>query len=253
MPICSMSPDNSREEKERDKMKSLPKIFCAIDTPDMKQAAALAESMRNAGCGIKLGLEFFNYNGPQGIAAIRDTFNDLPIFLDLKLHDIPNTVAGAVRSVSKLNVTYLTLHAAGGREMMQAAQYAADGKMMLLAVTILTSLDGEDLEEMGFALPPQEAVVRLARITEESGLAGIVCSPKEIQPVRNSLGEDLALMVPGIRPAGSATQDQKRVMTPQEAMQAGATHLVIGRPITGADDPAAAAAEIMASLQKAAA
>lgn len=234
-------------------MRALPKIFCAIDTPDIKQAANLAEAMRNAGCGIKLGLEFFNFNGPQGIAAIRDAFNDLPIFLDLKLHDIPNTVAGAVRSVASLNVTYLTLHASGGREMMQAAQYAADGKMMLLGVTILTSLDSENLEEIGYALPPQEAVVRLARITEESGLAGIVCSPKEIQPVRSSLGPDLALMVPGIRPAGSAAQDQKRVMTPEDAIQAGATHLVIGRPITGAEDPAKAAAEIMAGLQKAAA
>lgn len=231
----------------------LPKIFCAIDTPDMKQAAALAEAMRHAGCGIKLGLEFFNYNGPQGIAAIRDTFNDLPIFLDLKLHDIPNTVAGAVRSVSKLDVTYLTLHATGGREMMQAAQYAADGKMMLLAVTVLTSLDDEDLQEIGYGLPPQEAVVRLARVTEEAGLAGIVCSPREIQPVRLSLGPDLALMVPGIRPAGAETQDQKRVMTPEEALSAGATHLVIGRPITGAPDPAVAAATIMESLAKAAA
>ncbi len=234
-------------------MRALPKIFCAIDTPDIKQAANLAEAMRNAGCGIKLGLEFFNFNGPQGIAAIRDAFNDLPIFLDLKLHDIPNTVAGAVRSVANLNVTYLTLHASGGREMMQAAQYAADGKMMLLGVTILTSLDSANLEEIGYALPTQEAVVRLARITEESGLAGIVCSPKEIQPVRSSLGPDLALMVPGIRPAGSATQDQKRVMTPEEAIHAGATHLVIGRPITGAEDPAKAAAEIMDSLKKAAA
>lgn len=229
----------------------LPKIFCAIDTPDIKQAASLAQAMRDTGCGIKLGLEFFNYNGPQGVAALRDTFSDLPIFLDLKLHDIPNTVAGAVRSVSKLDVTYLTLHATGGREMMQAAQYAADGTMMLLAVTILTSLDNDDLQELGYGLPPQEAVVRLARVAEEAGLAGIVCSPREIQPVRASLGPDLALMVPGIRPAGADTQDQKRVMTPHDAMAAGATHLVIGRPITGAADPAAAAASIIESLPKA--
>lgn len=231
----------------------LPKIFCAIDTPDIKQAAALAEAMRNAGCGIKLGLEFFNYNGPQGISAIRDTFNDLPIFLDLKLHDIPNTVAGAVRSVANLDVTYLTVHAAGGAEMMQAARHAAGDKIKLLAVTILTSLDNDALEQIGLALPTHESVMKLTGLVQESELAGIVCSPKEIQAVRATYGHDLVLMVPGIRPAGADTQDQKRVMTPEEAISLGATHLVIGRPITGAKDPAGAAADIMASLQKTAA
>lgn len=231
----------------------LPKIFCAIDTPDMKQAAALAEAMRHAGCGIKLGLEFFNYNGPQGISAIHDAFNDLPIFLDLKLHDIPNTVAGAVRSLTNLNVTYLTLHAAGGAAMMQAARHAAGDKIKLLGVTILTSLDHDALTHIGFALPPHESVLKLAGLVQESELAGIVCSPKEIEGVRASYGHDLVLMVPGIRPAGSDAGDQKRVMTPPEAMNLGATHLVIGRPITGAKDPAAAAADIMVSLQKAAA
>lgn len=232
---------------------NLPRIFCAIDTPDIKEAAALAEAMRNAGCGIKLGLEFFNYNGPQGIAAIRDAFNDLPIFLDLKLHDIPNTVAGAVRSVANLDVTYLTLHAGGGKAMMEAARHAASDKIKLLGVTILTSLDDEALEEIGFALPPHESVMKLTALVKEAELSGIVCSPKEISSVRNIHGHDLVLMVPGIRPAGSATQDQKRVMTPEEALAAGATHLVIGRPITEATDPARAAAEIMAALQKAAA
>lgn len=239
-------------EREPSMPISLPKIFCAIDTPDIKQAAALAEAMRNAGCGIKLGLEFFNYNGPQGIAAIRDTFNDLPIFLDLKLHDIPNTVAGAVRSVANLDVTYLTLHASGGSEMMQAAHHAAGDKIKLLGVTILTSLDNDALEKIGYALPAHESVMKLTGLVQESELAGIVCSPKEIQAVRSTYGHDLVLMVPGIRPAGTDTQDQKRVMTPEEAIDAGATHLVIGRPITGTKDPAAAAADIIASLQKAA-
>lgn len=232
--------------------KSLPKIFCAIDTPDMKQAAALAEAMRNAGCGIKLGLEFFNYNGPQGIAAIRDTFSDLPIFLDLKVHDIPNTVAGAVRSLTNLGVTYLTIHASGGTEMMQAARHAAGDQIKLLGVTILTSLDNEALEHIGYALPAHESVIKLAGLAQESELAGIICSPKEIEGVRASYGQDLVLMVPGIRPAGSDAGDQKRIMTPEDAIHLGATHLVIGRPITGAKDPAAAAADIMASLQKAA-
>lgn len=234
-------------------MKQLPKIFCAIDTPDMKQAAALAEAMRHAGCGIKLGLEFFNYNGPQGISAIRDAFNDLPIFLDLKIHDIPNTVAGAVRSVAHLNVTYLTLHASGGQEMMEAARHAAGDKLKLLGVTILTSLDNEALENIGYALPTHGSVMKLTALVREAELAGIVCSPKEIGAVRESYGQDFVLMVPGIRPAGADTQDQKRVMTPEEAISLGATHLVIGRPITGAKDPAAAAAEILSGLQKAAA
>lgn len=230
---------------------TMPRIFCAIDTPDIKQAAALADAMRNSGCGVKLGLEFFNANGPQGIRAIADAFPQLPIFLDLKLHDIPNTVAGAVRSVLDLNVAYLTLHASGGLEMMKAARHAAGNKIRLLGVTILTSLDNEALAEIGYALPAHESVMRLTNLVHEADLAGIVCSPQEIQSVRASHGDELILMVPGIRPAGAKAQDQKRIMTPPEAMALGATHLVIGRPITEAADPAQAAAEILASLQKA--
>lgn len=232
---------------------TMPRIFCAVDTPDMKKAAALADAMRNSGCGLKLGLEFFNANGPQGVRAIGDAFPQLPVFLDLKLHDIPNTVAGAVRAVSDLNIAYLTLHASGGLEMMKAARHAAGNKIRLLGVTILTSLDRDALEEIGYALPPHESVMRLANLAQEADLAGIVCSPQEIEAVRASHGDDLILMVPGIRPAGAGLQDQKRVMTPPEAMKLGATHLVIGRPITEAADPARAAADILASLHKAAA
>lgn len=235
---------------------SLPLIFCAIDTPDLSAARDLAAAMREAGCGIKLGLEFFNANGPQGISAIRNTHPELPLFLDLKCHDIPNTVGGAVRAVASLAPAYLSLHASGGAAMMRAAQDAAREEalrlgiapMALLGVTVLTSLDDAALDAIGQVPPVERQVLRLAKLTQDCGLAGIVCSGHDIAPVRKNLGGDLALMVPGIRPAGSAAQDQKRVMTPQEALQSGATHLVIGRPITEATDPGAAAAAILASL-----
>lgn len=222
----------------------------------MARASTLAEAMQTAGCGIKLGLEFFSLHGPHGIREIRDEFPDLPLFLDLKFHDIPNTVAGAVRAATNLNVTYMTLHAAGGAEMMRAANDAAQDEAhkhgitppQLLAVTVLTSLDNQALESVGQKTPSDDQVLRLATLTKQSGLSGIVCSGLDIVRVRTALGHDLTLMVPGIRPAGAATQDQKRVMTPADAMKAGATHLVIGRPITGADDPGKAAQEIKLSL-----
>ncbi|MBI2234575.1 MAG: orotidine-5'-phosphate decarboxylase [Micavibrio aeruginosavorus] len=233
---------------------SLPLIFCAIDTPDMNAARHLAAAMQEAGCGIKLGLEFFNANGPQGISAIRNTHPELPLFLDLKCHDIPNTVGGAVRAVASLAPAYLTLHASGGATMMRTAQDAANEEalrlgiapMALLGVTVLTSLDDAALGAIGQVPPVERQVLRLAKLAQDSGLAGIVCSGHDIAPVRKDIGGDLVLMVPGIRPAGSAAQDQKRIMTPQEALRSGATHLVIGRPITEAADPGAAAAAILA-------
>lgn len=235
----------------------MTKIFCAIDTPDHARALALAGNMAAVpGCGLKLGLEYFSSNGIAGVAAIRKAFADVPLFLDLKYHDIPNTVASAFRVFAGLGVDYLNLHAAGGREMMQAANAAlieeaqkqAVTAPKLLAVTVLTSLDDDNLRSVGQQVPARDQVLRLASLTKESGLAGIVCSAHEISVIREHLGPDFVLMVPGIRPAGAAVGDQKRVMTPQEALQAGATHLVIGRPITGAPDPAAAAAEIIASV-----
>lgn len=229
-------------------MKNLPVIFCAIDTPEMEQAKTIARAMAEAGCGIKLGLEFFNANGPQGIAAIRDANPGLALFLDLKCHDIPNTVAGAIRSVGRLKPNYITIHASGGMEMMKAAQDAA-GDVKLLAVTVLTSLDDAALKDVGQKSPAAEQVVNLAKLTRTSGLPGIICAGPDVAVVRKDLAKPFVLMVPGIRPAGSAVGDQKRVMAPKEAMDAGATHLVIGRPITGAVDPLQTARDILASLK----
>lgn len=231
-------------------------IYCAIDTPDHARALALAQTLSAvAGCGIKLGLEYFSANGALGVGKIRDALPDVPVFLDVKYHDIPNTVAQAYRALAGLGVAYINLHAAGGSEMMKLARSVlneeADKRGVaaakILAVTVLTSLDDANLEAVGQQTPVADQVVRLAKLTKGCGLAGVVCSAHEIKPIRAALGPDFVLMVPGIRPAGSAAGDQKRVMTPQEAFAAGATHLVIGRPITGAADPAQAARDIINS------
>jgi orotidine-5'-phosphate decarboxylase len=234
----------------------MTKIYCAIDTPDVVRASELARQVSSAGCGVKLGLEFFSNNGPAGVAAISKACPDAKIFLDMKYHDIPNTVAGALRGAARLGVAYVNCHAAGGMEMMKMGLDAlADESSKLglptpqfLAVTVLTSIDENALKSVGQIGAPSEQVIRLATLTKDSGLAGIVCSGQEIQLVHDALGKDFVLMVPGIRPAGSDVGDQKRVMTPREALDAGATHLVIGRPITGAPDPAQAAADILATL-----
>lgn len=235
----------------------MTKVYCAIDTPDLSRATELAKQVSVAGCGVKLGLEFFANNGPSGITAISKSCPDAKIFLDVKFHDIPNTVAGALRGVARLGVAYVNCHASGGVEMMKAGQDAlAEESTRLglqvpkfLAVTVLTSLDENALKDVGQIGPAETQVVRLAKLTQQAGLAGIVCSGQEIKLVRGELGQDFVLMVPGIRPAGSDLGDQKRVMTPREAMDTGATHLVIGRPITGAKDPMLAATEILKSLE----
>lgn len=240
---------------------ALPPVFCAIDTTDLDHAMALAAAMQKAGCGIKLGLEFFNAHGPKGVREIRGSYEELPLFLDLKYHDIPNTVAGAMRAIAPLEADYVNIHASGGLAMMQAARAAlreeADKLGMkqpkVLAVTILTSLDDSALAEAGFQPGLEDRVAQLAALTQKAELDGVVCSAREITLLRERCGEDFILMVPGIRPAGSAAGDQKRVMTPEEALQKGATHLVIGRPITGADDPGKAAATILQNLEKLAA
>lgn len=232
-------------------------IFCSLDTPDPYRARTLAEAMvKVPGYGIKLGLEFFSYQGLAGVEKIRREFPGLPLFLDLKYHDIPNTVASAFRAFAALGVDYLNLHAAGGREMMRMAAAALRDEAAkigrtapkLLAVTVLTSLDEAGMVSVGQMPPVSDQVVRLAKLTRESGLDGVVCSAHEIAPLRQALGAEFILMVPGIRPAGADNGDQKRVMTPREAIAAGATHLVIGRPITAAPDPARAAREILESL-----
>lgn len=237
-------------------IRTLPAIFCAIDTPDPAVARNLAAAMLAAGCGIKLGLEFFCANGPQGVAAIRDSFPDLPLFLDLKFHDIPNTVAGAVRSATMLAPTYMTVHATGGVDMMKAARENAGDEAArlgiavpsLLAVTVLTSFSQEALEQTGVVKDMSTQVRDLADLALQSGMKGMVCSPMEVGILRGHFGLPPVLMVPGIRPAGAERQDQKRVMTPVEAMKAGATHLVIGRPITGAKDPGQAAVDILGTM-----
>ena len=223
-------------------------VIAALDTADLDTARAWAAAI-GPSCGLfKLGLEFFLANGAAGFRAIAGR----PVFLDLKLHDIPNTVAGAVRAVLKLAPRMLTLHAAGGAAMIaaarQEAEAAGDARPLLLAVTVLTSLDGAALAATGVIGTPAEQVLRLARLALAAGADGLVCSPLEVAMLRAALGPGPKLVVPGIRPAGAAVGDQARVMTPREAVAAGADWIVIGRPITGAADPAAAAAAIAAEL-----
>ena len=182
---------------------------------------------------------------------MRDKHPNTSIFLDLKFHDIPNTVAAALRTLSDIGVDYTNLHASGGLEMMERALEAvnaADNPAKLLAVTVLTALDAERLDAVGQRTPVQDQVLRLAKLTQQAGLAGVVCSAHEITALRAICGDDFTLMTPGIRPAGSANNDQKRVMTPHDALKSGATHLVIGRPITKAADPRQAAIDILESL-----
>jgi len=224
-------------------------VFVAIDTADPAKARALAIAAGPHVGGIKLGLEFFCRMGPEGV---RQVAGSRPLFLDLKLHDIPNTVAGGIRSVANLEPYLVTVHAAGGKAMMRAAADAAaeagGRRIRLLGVTVLTSLDESDLHSVGQQGPAAAQAQRLAALAQESGLDGVVCSPHEVTLLRRQCGPDFILVVPGIRPVGVAKGDQKRVMSPGEAMLAGATHLVIGRPITAAPNPERAARDIAESL-----
>ena len=220
-------------------------IYVAIDTPDLEQARALAKAVQGHAGGIKLGLEFFCHNGRAGVMDIAHL--GLPIFLDLKLHDIPNTVAKAVLALRPFEPAILTVHAAGGRAMMEDAKASAPAGTKVVAVTMLTSLDQADLKSTGIGGAPLAQVERLAMLAREAGLDGIVCSGQEVAAVRKAWPTGF-LVVPGIRPADNAIADQKRVITPRAAMDAGASVLVIGRPITGAEDPVAALRAIEASL-----
>jgi orotidine-5'-phosphate decarboxylase len=227
----------------------LKRIFVAIDTPDLERARSLAEVVRGHAGGVKLGLEFFSAQGPAGVREI--TALGLPVFLDLKLHDIPNTVAKAVEALAPLKPAMLTVHASGGRAMLEAAKKAAPAETKVVGVTVLTSFDADDLASIGVNDPPAEQVARLARLAHASGLDGIVCSGAEVGVARENWPESF-LVVPGVRPAGADLGDQKRVVTPRQALADGASVLVIGRPITGADNPAKAIEEIAASLAGAA-
>ena len=227
---------------------SADKLIVALDTTDLTRATAWAAATAPHVGLFKLGLEFFLANGAAGVRAIAGR----PVFLDLKLHDIPNTVAGGVRAVLDLRPRMLTVHAAGGAAMIEAARKAADtagaDRPMILGVTVLTSLDAAALVATGIAASPARQVLRLARLALSAGADGLVCSPLEVAMLRAELGPEARFVVPGIRPAGAAAGDQARTMTPAEAIDAGADWIVVGRPITGAADPGRAAAAIAGSF-----
>ncbi|QMW22676.1 orotidine-5'-phosphate decarboxylase [Sandaracinobacteroides saxicola] len=220
-------------------------IHVALDTPDVDRAEALGRMVRGHVGGLKLGLEFFMAHGAAGVRRIAAL--GLPIFLDVKLHDIPNTVAGALRALAPLELGLVNVHAGGGAAMLAAARAACPATTKLIAVTVLTSLDDDDLGAMGVGDGAAAQVTRLAALARAEGLDGVVCSPHEVAGLKAGWA-DGAFVVPGVRPAGADVGDQKRVMTPRAALEAGASVLVIGRPITGAVDPAAAAAAIAESL-----
>lgn len=220
-------------------------IYVALDTPDLNAALDLGRKLRGHAGGMKLGLEFFCANGPAGVEQVARL--GLPIFLDLKLHDIPNTVAKAIQSLRPLQPAVLTVHAAGGRAMLEDAKAAAPAGTKVVAVTVLTSLDAEDLKSTGVSAAPAAQVERLAALAREAGLDGIVCSGAEVEAA-HAAWRDGFFVVPGVRPEGSGVADQKRVVTPRQAMDKGASILVIGRPITAAADPVAALRAIEAAL-----
>ena len=225
----------------------MSQIFVAIDTQDVHRAAAIARDVSGVAAGLKLGLEFFCANGDEGVLRIAE--HETPIFLDLKLHDIPNTVERAVAALAHLQPAILTVHAAGGRAMMAAAKAAAPKGTKVVAVTVLTSLDQDDLSSIGVEDTPISQVKRLASLAREAGIDGIVCSGAEVGAAHFAWPEGY-FVVPGVRPEGGEVGDQKRIVTPADAVADGASVLVIGRPITGAANPRKAIMDIAASLEQ---
>jgi orotidine-5'-phosphate decarboxylase len=226
------------------------KIIVALDFPDAASALALVARLDPSLCRLKVGKELFTVAGPELVRVL--VARGFEVFLDLKFHDIPNTVAAACRAAAGLGVWMLNVHASGGRRMMTAAQEAlADlpNRPLLIAVTVLTSMSADDLAEVGVADAPADQVLRLARLTQQCKLDGVVCSAQEAALLRADLGAAFRLVTPGIRPAGAEAGDQRRVMTPSEALRAGATDLVIGRPITAVPDPLAALKQIQTDIQ----
>ncbi|HEX6520609.1 MAG TPA: orotidine-5'-phosphate decarboxylase [Streptosporangiaceae bacterium] len=223
-------------------------VAVALDAPDLETAARWAALVTPHVSTVKIGLELYLRYGPQVVASVRGA-SGVSVFLDLKLHDIPATVAGASRAVARLRPDVLTVHAAGGPDVVRAAVEAAPGTMVA-AVTVLTSLNDDALSRVGMSGPVADAVIRLSTLAVEAGARGLVCSPREVAAVRSAVGPDVTLITPGVRPAGTESHDQARVATPEEALRAGADLLVIGRPITAAPDPGAAAAAIAASLRR---
>ncbi|MEW8337345.1 MAG: orotidine-5'-phosphate decarboxylase [Candidatus Thiodiazotropha sp.] len=217
------------------------RVIVALDYPDQGKALALVERLDPSLCRLKVGKEMFTRLGPSFLELLRGRGFDL--FLDLKFHDIPNTVAAACDAAADLGVWMINLHASGGRRMMETARERLEARTqrpLLVAVTILTSLTDEEIHEIGFAGDPADNVSRLARLTRQAGLDGVVCSPREAQMLRRDLADEFLLVTPGVRPRQAARDDQRRVMTPAEAIRAGSSYLVVGRPITGAADPVAA-------------
>jgi orotidine-5'-phosphate decarboxylase len=230
-------------------MTPAPKIIVALDYPAAAPALALVDRLDPQRCALKVGKELFTRAGPALVETL--VGRGFRVFLDLKFHDIPNTVAAACDAAADLGVWMVNVHASGGRRMMEAARErlaARAAAPLLIAVTVLTSLDREDLTEIGCPDEPLARVLRLAHLTHAAGLAGVVCSPQEAARVRGQLGAGLVLVTPGVRPASATSGDQKRVMTPRDAVAAGADYLVIGRPITAAEDALGALAAIEAEI-----
>lgn len=225
------------------------RLILALDVPDIPTGEALLDKVEGRVGLVKVGLELFTACGPPAVKMVLDRGFD--VFLDLKLHDIPATVAGAVRSASALGVKMLTVHTGGGLAMLRAAHEAAGDDLMVLGVTLLTSMSEEDLPPVAIVGFPSEVVRKRAVLAAQAGCGGIVCSPMEVKTVREAVGPDIAIITPGIRPEGSAMGDQKRAATPGSAIADGSDYLVVGRPIRGAHDPARAADEIVDQIRKA--
>ncbi|MES9824820.1 MAG: orotidine-5'-phosphate decarboxylase [Candidatus Thiodiazotropha endolucinida] len=214
------------------------RVIVALDYSRQDRALALVDRLHPSLCRLKVGKEMFTRLGPSFIEVLRG--RGYEVFLDLKFHDIPNTVAAACDAAADLGVWMMNLHASGGRRMMEAARERLESRSnrpLLIAVTILTSLTGEEIHEVGFSGDPADNVLRLAKLTQQSGLDGVVCSPREAEMLRGDLGHDFLLVTPGVRPKQATQDDQRRVMTPADAINAGSSYLVVGRPITAAADP----------------
>jgi orotidine-5'-phosphate decarboxylase len=225
------------------------RLIVALDVPSATEAQKLVARIGDVAGIYKVGLQLFVAEGPS---IVRDLVSSgRRVFLDLKLHDIPTTVALAVKSAAELRVDMLTIHASGGAAMLRAATEAAAGRLNLLAVTVLTSLNDEDMQEIGVSGRASDQVLRMAALAQSAGCQGIITSPRESPMVRKALGEGFAIVTPGIRPAGAETNDQQRIATPAQAISNGASHIVVGRPITHASDPATAAQAIIAEMEQA--
>lgn len=227
-----------------------PKVIVALDYDNQNDALAFVDRIEPGSCRLKVGKEMFTFYGPDFVRKLHDRGHS--VFLDLKFHDIPNTCSKAVKAAAELGVWMVNVHASGGERMMTASREILEpygkGRPLLIGVTVLTSMESSDLAGIGISRSPQEQVMNLATLTKNSGLDGVVCSAQEASLLKSNLGQEFKLVTPGIRPAGSAAGDQRRVMTPVEAIAAGSDYLVIGRPITQAENPAQVLADINATL-----